>query len=39
MRFTRGVYYRLLTRFSEVIVPPGVGDFQLVDRQVVEAMR
>lgn len=39
MRFTRGVYYRLLTKFSEVVVPPGVGDFQLVDRRVVEAMR
>ncbi|MCC8964797.1 glycosyltransferase family 2 protein [Bradyrhizobium sp. Pear76] len=39
-RFTRGVYYRLLTNFfSEVDVPPGVGDFQLVDRRVVEAMR
>ncbi|MGF6313335.1 glycosyltransferase involved in cell wall biosynthesis [Bradyrhizobium sp. i1.8.4] len=39
MRFTRSVYYRLLTKFSEVVVPPGVGDFQLVDRRVVEAMR
>lgn len=39
MRFTRRVYYRLLTRFSELVVPPGVGDFQLVDRRVVEAMR
>lgn len=39
MKRTRGVYYRLLTRFSEVKVPPGVGDFQLVDRRVVEAMR
>ncbi len=39
MRHTRGAYYRLLTRFSEVQVPPGVGDFQLVDRRVIEAMR
>jgi polyisoprenyl-phosphate glycosyltransferase len=39
MKRIRGVYYRLLTRFSEVKVPPGVGDFQLVDRRVVEAMR
>lgn len=39
MRFTRGIYYRILTRFSEIVVPPGVGDFQLVDRRVVEAMR
>lgn len=39
MKRTRGTYYRLLTRFSEVKVPPGVGDFQLVDRRVIEAMR
>lgn len=39
MRNVRNTYYRLLTRFSEVSVPPGVGDFQLVDRRVVEAMR
>jgi glycosyltransferase involved in cell wall biosynthesis len=39
MRSLRNVYYRILTRFSEVKVPPGVGDFQLVDRRVVEAMR
>jgi glycosyltransferase involved in cell wall biosynthesis len=39
MRGIRNIYYQLLTRFSEVKVPPGVGDFQLVDRRVVEAMR
>lgn len=39
MRSIRNGYYRLLTRFSEVDVPPGVGDFQLVDRRIVEAMR
>ena len=39
MRSLRNVYYRILTRFAEVKVPPGVGDFQLVDRRVVEAMR
>lgn len=39
MRFVRGVYYRLLTRLSDLPAPPGVGDFQLVDRKVVEAMR
>lgn len=39
MRRIRGAYYQLLTRFSELSVPPGVGDFQLVDRRVVEAMR
>ena len=39
MRVVRNAYYRLLSRFSEFKVPPGVGDFQLVDRRVVEAMR
>jgi glycosyltransferase involved in cell wall biosynthesis len=39
MRNLRQVYYRILTRFSEVKVPLGVGDFQLVDRRVVDAMR
>lgn len=39
MRALRNAYYRLLTRFSEVQISPGVGDFQLVDRRVVEAMR
>ncbi|MCK1743559.1 glycosyltransferase family 2 protein [Bradyrhizobium sp. 139] len=39
MRGIRGAYYRMLTRFSEIKVPPGVGDFQLVDRNVVERMR
>jgi len=39
MRGIRSAYYRILIRFSEIKVPPGVGDFQLVDRSVVEAMR
>ncbi|MFB6451682.1 glycosyltransferase family 2 protein [Bradyrhizobium tunisiense] len=39
MRGVRNAYYRLLTRFSEIKLPPGVGDFQLVDRGVVERMR
>lgn len=39
MRTLRGLYYRLLTGLSELSLPPGVGDFQLVDRKVVDAMR
>lgn len=39
MRNLRDAYYRLLIRFSEFKVPPGVGDFQLVDRRVVDAMQ
>lgn len=38
MRNVRNAYYQLLTRFAEVTVPPGVGDFQLVDRRVLDAM-
>jgi glycosyltransferase involved in cell wall biosynthesis len=38
MRNFRDAYYRLLISFSEFKVPPGVGDFQLVDRRVVDAM-
>ncbi|MDH4981865.1 glycosyltransferase [Hyphomicrobium sp. D-2] len=39
MRNVRGAYYRLLTGVSQMGVPPGVGDFQLVDKRVVDAMR
>jgi polyisoprenyl-phosphate glycosyltransferase len=38
MRQLRKGYYLILTRFAEVAVPPGVGDFQLVDRRVVNAI-
>jgi len=39
MRCVRNIYYRVLTKLSELEMPPGVGDFQLVDRKVIEAMR
>lgn len=39
MRKMRNAYYRVLTRFAEISVPPGVGDFQLVDKRVLDAMR
>jgi glycosyltransferase involved in cell wall biosynthesis len=39
MRAVRAFYYRTLTGLSDLAIPPGVGDFQLVDRKVVEAMR
>jgi glycosyltransferase involved in cell wall biosynthesis len=39
MRAIRSIYYGLLTRFSEIEISAGVGDFQLVDRRIVEAMR
>jgi glycosyltransferase involved in cell wall biosynthesis len=39
MRLGRKAYYRVLSRFSYVEYPPDVGDFQLVDRRVLEAMK
>lgn len=39
MRSIRRVYYRIISKFSYVAFPPDVGDFQLVDRKVLEAMR
>jgi glycosyltransferase involved in cell wall biosynthesis len=35
----RKLYYRLVNRVADVNIPPDVGDFQLVDRAVVEALR
>jgi len=39
MKSVRKAYYRLISGFSTIAVPPDVGDFQLVDRRVVDAMR
>lgn len=39
MRATRAGYYRLISNTSTIAVPPNVGDYQLVDRRVIEAMR
>jgi dolichol-phosphate mannosyltransferase len=33
------LFYRLMTRFSRVKVPPDAGDFALISRRVLEAMR
>ncbi len=35
----RKLYYRLVSRVADVSIKPNVGDFQLVDRAVVEALR
>lgn len=35
----RKMYYQVLSRLSYVNYPPNVGDFQLVDRKVLEAMK
>jgi polyisoprenyl-phosphate glycosyltransferase len=39
MRIFRKIYYRLVSRFANITVPPDVGEFQLIDRVVVEALR
>lgn len=39
MRNVRRVYYRLVSRFANIQIPDDVGEFQLVDRVVVEALR
>ena len=39
LRNTRKLYYGVLSRFSYVNYPPNVGDFQLVDKAVLQAMK
>ena len=38
-RTTRHAYYRVISKLSYVDYPPDVGDFQLVDRKVLNAMK
>jgi glycosyltransferase involved in cell wall biosynthesis len=37
-RFARALFYRLLSRASDVSIPQGAGDFRLLDREVVDAL-
>jgi glycosyltransferase involved in cell wall biosynthesis len=39
MRTTRRLYYRLAGLLANINLPPDVGEFQLVDRVVVDALR
>jgi glycosyltransferase involved in cell wall biosynthesis len=39
LRWVRKLYYRAASRLADVNLLPDVGDFQLVDRSVVEALR
>jgi polyisoprenyl-phosphate glycosyltransferase len=39
LKLARKGYYRLLSRLTYVNYPPDAGDFQLVDRRVLEAMK
>ena len=38
-RFSAGIFYRLLSWLSPVDIPPGVGDFRLLSRRAVDALR
>lgn len=37
--FTAKLFYRLMTRITDVEIPQDTGDFRLTDRKVVQAMR
>jgi glycosyltransferase involved in cell wall biosynthesis len=39
LRNARRLYYQLLSRLSYVSYPPNVGDYQLVDRKVLQSMK
>jgi len=38
-RLTAHLFYRILSRLTETPIPPDTGDFRLMDRRVVEALR
>lgn len=38
-RVTAGLFYRIMMRLSDVPIPPQTGDFRLMDRRVVEALK
>jgi glycosyltransferase involved in cell wall biosynthesis len=39
LRLSRGIYYRILNRFSSLRVPENVGEFGIIDKKVVESLR
>jgi glycosyltransferase involved in cell wall biosynthesis len=39
MVLLRKLYYRMITRFAEIYIPPDVGEFQLIDRKVLDALK
>jgi len=39
IKWMRKAYYRLLSAIANISYPPDAGDFQLVDRKVIDAMR
>jgi len=39
LRSARHLYYRLVTALADVAIPPDVGEYQLIDRVVLDALR
>ena len=39
MTCIRKMFYRMVNKFAEFYIPPDVGEFQLIDKVVVEALR
>jgi len=39
MILLRKAYYRLVNKFAEFYIPPDVGEFQLIDKVVLEALK
>lgn len=37
--FTAALFYRLIRRLASIEIPPDTGDFRLIDRRVVRALR
>ncbi len=37
--FTASLFYRLIRKLASINIPPDTGDFRLIDRKVVRAMR
>jgi glycosyltransferase involved in cell wall biosynthesis len=38
-RFTANTFYRIIGKMSHIPIPPNTGDFRLMDRRVVEALK
>ncbi|MGB1239330.1 MAG: glycosyltransferase family 2 protein [Pseudomonadales bacterium] len=38
-RFSAAAYYKLINRLSDIEIPENVGDFRLLDRKVLEALK
>jgi glycosyltransferase involved in cell wall biosynthesis len=38
-RATASAFYRIINRVSDITIPPHAGDFRLMDRKVVEALK